>query len=116
MCRAKLPPGPEVLFDDGCTMHLRAKRAVEGPVKQRLHQRAAELYQAAAAQGHAKAQCNLALCYHQGNSVKQSSQRAVELYQAAAAQGDANAQYNLALCYGKKKLQHHDERSLWLSE
>ena len=65
MCRAKLPPGPEVLFADGYTMHLRAERAAEGPVKQRLQQRAAELFQPSAAQGYAAAQCNLAQQWQQ---------------------------------------------------
>ena len=99
MCRAKLPPGPQVLFEDGCTVRVRAERAAAGPVRQRLEQRAVELCRAAAAQGHAGAQYNLGACYQRGEGVEQNMQRAVELYQAAAAQGVAQAQCYLGVCY-----------------
>ena len=72
-------------------MAVRANRAANGPAKQRLQQRAIELYQASTAQGGAQAQCNLAYCYQHGDGVKQSVQRAVELYRAAADQGHARA-------------------------
>lgn len=56
-------------------------------------ERAAELYEAAAAQENA-----MAVCYAQGRGVEQSYERAAQWYEAAAAQGH-DAQYNLGQCY-----------------
>jgi len=50
-------------------------------------------------QGHAEAQCNLGVCYQDGDGVEQNLARAVELYQQAAEQGEAGAQYNLGVIY-----------------
>ena len=61
--------------------------------------RAVELYEAAAAQGDARAQANLAVFYRKGEVVAQDTRRAMELWEAAAAQGEADAQFNLAVCY-----------------
>ena len=99
MCRAKLPPGPETVYDEACTLGLRAERAVNQAVKERLRQRAAELCGAAAAQGCAKAQYSLAHCYYDDEGVAKDEQRAAELWGAAAAQGCADAQYMLAHPY-----------------
>ena len=58
-------------------------------------------YRAAAEQGDATAQFNLALCYEKGIGVEQDAADAVKWYRAAAEQGDAAAQNNLGLCYEK---------------
>ena len=52
-------------------------------VKQNV-QKAVELFQKAADQGHAGAQYNLAVYYHNGTGVEQNISKAVELYQKAA--------------------------------
>ena len=52
-------------------------------------QKAVELYQKAAEQGHTRAQYNLGFCYENGTGVKQTIQKAVDLYQKAADQGHA---------------------------
>ena len=99
MCRAKLPPGPETVYDEACTLGLRAERAVNQAVKERLRQRAAELCGAAAAQGCADAQYMLAHPYCGGGGVAKDEQRAVELWGAAAAQGNAQAKEILAWAF-----------------
>ena len=115
VCRAKLPPGPETFFSEGCTMQVRANRAPAGPMKTRLLQRAVELFQAAAAQGYAQAQLQLGSCYENGQGVEQNMQQAFELHQSAAAQGYAPAQYNLAACYeGGEGVQKNMQRAVEL--
>ena len=61
--------------------------------------KAAALFQQAADQGHAEAQCLLGVKYHNGDGVQRDSARAVALYQQAADQGDAPAQCSLAVLY-----------------
>ena len=74
------------------------------------HAQAAQLYQQAAATGHARAQASLAYLYEMGEGVPRSASYAVELYTKAARQGHAIAQYNLGriyqngLPYGKKPI------------
>ena len=51
------------------------------------YQMAAGWYAKAAAQGHAKAQYNLAVLYAHGNGMEQSDERAAELYVKAAEAG-----------------------------
>src|SRR5882724_4957603 len=62
-------------------------------------QKAAELYQKAADQGHADAQCNLGLLYQKGEGVPKDIRKAAELFEKAADQGDADAQFGLGLLY-----------------
>ena len=64
-----------------------------------LFRSAVQWYRKAALQGHAKAQFNLALCYENGQGVKQDYAEAGKLYQMAAQQGNVNAIRNLARCY-----------------
>jgi TPR repeat protein len=52
----------------------------------------ARLYALAAAQGLATAQCNLGICYREGEGVPRDLAEASRLFRAAAEQGDADAQ------------------------
>ena len=58
-------------------------------------------YRKAAEQGHAGAQCNLGVCYANGQGVNKSMYEAVKWFRKAAEQGDALAQNNLGICYEK---------------
>lgn len=55
--------------------------------------------QESAEQGDAAAQCNLGLCYYNGNGVAKDLTEAVKWFRKAAEQGYAVAQYNLGECY-----------------
>jgi hypothetical protein len=68
----------------------------------------ARLYRQAADQGHAKAQCNLAACYRDGDGVRQDKAQAARLYRQAAEQGLAKAQHNLGICYEHDKGVRYD--------
>ena len=61
--------------------------------------RAGELFEQAAAQGHADAANSRATMYYYGKGGSQDSARAAELYKQAAAQGHPIAQCNLATLY-----------------
>lgn len=61
--------------------------------------RAAELYRAAAEQGHVGAQVNLGRMYSDGRGVPQSDAEALAWYQSAADEGHPFAQFNLARMY-----------------
>jgi hypothetical protein len=56
-----------------------------------------------AEQGHARAQYNLGVAYHQGKGVPQDYAEAVKWYRLAAEQGHARAQYNLGVAYHQGK-------------
>jgi TPR repeat protein len=56
-------------------------------------------FDAAAAQGYAKAQFNLGIRYEKGEGVAQDFKTAAAWHAKAAAQGNANAQHNLGVCY-----------------
>ena len=75
--------------------HFRDK--IKYRLRDKNFKRAVELFEAAAAQGYAPAQYNLAILYDEGRGVPQDC--AVELYEAAAAQGYAPAQFNM--CYNE---------------
>lgn len=64
-------------------------------------EKAVEWYRKAAEQGLAKAQCNLGVCYENGEGVAKDQAIAVQWYRKAAEQGLALAQYNLGLLYEK---------------
>jgi TPR repeat protein len=61
--------------------------------------RACEWFQAAAEQGHAEAQCELADCFAEGRGVKKDRAKAFHWYEKAALQGHARAQWNLGELY-----------------
>ena len=63
---------------------------------------AVEWYTKAAEKGYAEAQCNLGICYYNGDGVKQSYEKAVHWYAKAAEQGYARAQCYLGECYEDK--------------
>jgi TPR repeat protein len=64
-----------------------------------LHLRAAELYEQAAALGHAQAMFNLSRKHARGEGVERSPETELELLKRAAQAGLPQAQYNLALNY-----------------
>lgn len=55
----------------------------------------------AAAEGFARAQFNLALCYHHGDFVEKDFDEALKWYHKSADQGNMNAAYALAMMYYK---------------
>ena len=69
----------------------------------------------AAAQGNARAQCNLGVCYEYGNGVTKDYDEAVKWYRKAAEQGYARAQCNLGVCYyyGKGVTKDYAEAMKW---
>ncbi|AUI68556.1 tetratricopeptide repeat protein [Beggiatoa leptomitoformis] len=72
----------------------------------------------AAKRGDAKAQFNLAVCYHKGEGVAQNHEKAVEWYQKSAQQGFSQAQFNLANCYrkGVGVAQNHEKAVEWFEK
>ena len=60
---------------------------------------AVRLWRPLAEQGHAKAQYNLGLMFHNGQGVTKDVKEEVRLYRLAAEQGHAKAQYNLGWMY-----------------
>ncbi len=52
-----------------------------------------------AARGNAEAQCNLGVCYMDGNGVAKNMTEAVKWFRKASEQGLAKAQHNLGVCY-----------------
>ena len=80
------------------------------------YQRAKELYELSANQGHATAQFGLGCMYHHGQGVDQSYERAAEYFEAAARQGHASAQSNLGgLCLlGQGVEQSFEKARAWL--
>jgi hypothetical protein len=61
--------------------------------------RALRLYELAAAQGHAEAQCALAILHHTGDGVKINCKTALQWYRRAAEQGYPLAQNNLGMAF-----------------
>lgn len=76
---------------------------------------AKDLYEIAASNGYAPAQCNLGLCYDTGKGVLQNENEAAKWYRKAAEQGNGTAQYNLGLCYknGDGVKQSYSEAIKW---
>jgi hypothetical protein len=72
-----------------------AKTAIDA----RDYAKAAQIYQALAAQGDAKAQYNLGLMYASGEGVAADQQQALKWFRQAAEQGLAEAQYRLGVIY-----------------
>jgi TPR repeat protein len=77
--------------------------------------RAYQLFELAAAQGHAGAQFKLGCCYQDGLGVKSNFKVAAMWYRRAAEQGYPNAQTSLAtmFCNGKGVAQSFDEAVRW---
>lgn len=63
--------------------------------------KAVEWYTKAAEQGLRIAQCNLGVCYKNGNGVEKNLEEAIKWYTKAADQGYAEAQYYLGKAYDK---------------
>jgi hypothetical protein len=77
--------------------------------------RALQLYERAAAQGHAPAQSALGHCYEVGNGVKIDYKTAAHWYRRAAEQLHPIAQFNLGIlfCHGKGVVQSFAEAARW---
>jgi hypothetical protein len=107
--------GPFLLkqcFDTLCRVlevdshHLGAQRQLgiaydKGEGVKKDHVQAVRLYQQAAVQGQAKAQCDLGNSYAKGEGVKKDHVQAFHWYQQAAVQGNSYAQCNLGSLYDK---------------
>ncbi len=78
---------------------------------------AVKWFRKAAEQGDADAQFNLAVCYENGEGVRQDFAEAVKWYCKAAEQGNAAAQNNLGECYyyGRSVAQDYAEAVKWYS-
>ena len=74
----------------------------EGQGVEQSDSKAREWFGKAAKQGHAHAQCNLALMYEHGKGVEQSDSNAVRWYAKAVAQGDEHAQAAINQILAKK--------------
>jgi uncharacterized protein len=70
-----------------------------------------------AEQGDAEAQCNLGVCYDNGDGVPEDDAEAVKWYRKAADQGYALAQYNLGVCYANGDGVPQDDAAayMWLN-
>jgi TPR repeat protein len=77
--------------------------------------RALQLYEAAAAQGHAHGQAYVGQCYDHGDGVKVNYTAAALWYRRAAEQGLPIAQYNLGVAFaiGQGVAQSDDEAVRW---
>ena len=75
-------------------------------------------YRKAAEQGHAGAQCNLGVCYANGQGVNKSMYEAVKWFRKAAEQGNAEAQCNLGECYyfGKGVSEDNNSAFYWFTK
>ena len=60
---------------------------------------AAQWWERAADQGHARAQSALGACFADGDGVAKDNARAAQFYQLSADQGHALAQHRLGVCY-----------------
>jgi TPR repeat protein len=89
------PPSPESLTAQ--EQFELAQQHENGEGVSQSHSKAAELYEMAANQNHAKAQFTLGLKYEKGEGVEQSFEKAAELFRQAAENGLAEAQYNLGV-------------------
>jgi len=70
-----------------------------------------ELYQRAAQQGYAGAQCRLGDCYKSGDGVQINERKATRLYKKAARQGHAGALCRLGDIYKKRNMDEHAFRN-----
>lgn len=87
------------LLDDPDTICSFGQMAFDGDGVEQDYVVAANWYQIAAKQGHARAQHNLALMYEAGQGVPQDYSEAAKWYRMAAEQGNAGSQNNLGSLY-----------------
>jgi TPR repeat protein len=96
------------MYDDGLVIYLPIMQRVQqgdgswGPLKrrqQRQMDKVVRLWEGAAEQGHASAQCNLGVMYKNGHGVDVNYKKAIKWYEKAAKQGYVDAQYNLGAMY-----------------
>jgi hypothetical protein len=82
---------------------------------QQNFKRAVQLFELAAAQGHAEAQHNLGFCYTQGQGVEVDHKTSALWFQRAAEQGHPQAQLNLGTVFysGEGVAQSYDDAVKW---
>ena len=110
MCRAKDPDSHEKRIErirpwvekgKAWAQCVLGERYRDGEGVDQSYQRARDLFELSASQGHPDAQYNLGCMYEDGQGVDQNYERAVEYYEAAARQGYSDAQFNLGNRYYK---------------
>ena len=109
LCRAQLPPRPEMLCREASDIYFSVKGLIgSGDIESwnklgvrasREMGKALAYWRVAAFQGHAGAQNSLGFLYDQGYGVEQNEHEAFAWFHRAALRGQAKAQYNLALMY-----------------
>ena len=116
LCRAKLPPTPAILCDDGITLLARAQRIAntDPPEAAALREEATELFRAAAVQGEPRGMTLLASCYDWGVTSCFDEQQAIELYEQAIESGDLNAMVGLACKLNNRGLAADSKRAIEL--
>ena len=135
LCRAKLPPGPEQLFEVGGRKFLRVElRIIHGnrmkhqflskngtrwgaltAEEQAIMDEVVAMWTQAAQQGHIPAQRNLAELFLEGHGVKKCGSKAAQWFLRAAEQGDALSQSALGAMYleGKAVRKHEAKALRW---
>ena len=85
--------------------------------KRKDYKEAVRLWLPLAEQGHASAQYNLGLMYHQGKGVPQDYKEGVKWHRLSAEQGDADAQFNLGMKYyeGQGVPQDYVSAHMWFN-
>src|ERR1041384_1231684 len=79
---------------------------------------AVKWFRKAAEQNLAEAQCNLGVCYRDGQGVAPNYVEAATWFRKAAGQNDAAAQYNLGICYrnGQGVARDYGEAAKWFRQ
>ncbi|KAH3756273.1 Secretory immunoglobulin A-binding protein EsiB [Pelomyxa schiedti] len=89
-----------ILYRDPATQNFLGFFLYQGEGMEKDTASAVGLYRIAASQGHAGAQCNLGICYENGDGgLKRDTTEAVKWYTMAAAQGLAEAECCLGVCH-----------------
>ncbi len=99
VCKGEKPTDIDTEPEDPTYLYELGVKYMNGDGVEQSFEKAAELYEKAAALGLAEAQKELAVCYHCGFGVLPSSETAAYWYQKAADQGHIDATCSLASCY-----------------
>ena len=114
LCREKLPPGPEMLYDLGERMYMKIKNMIDqrrpgvdsrtpwpalSAEQQREMDEARGMLREAADQGHMMAQAHVGDMYMFGNGVAKDDRLAFEYDKKAAQQGNVTCMFNTGFYY-----------------